>query len=160
MGEGRIVEAVPLTGPGKFLKIAVVPLGNGTFEFNVTNPLKEQGQHVMLQPTSTAAWTVTPSEWNANLEAGKSATLRAEIKPSAAGGAMVDPIPFDLVTDIGGRQTYYAYVDAGQVTVVDDMNAASAGPFGAADKEAGAPPLSLLVIALAVGLVLHRSRAR
>ena len=152
MGEGRLVESIPLTGPAKYLNVSIAPLGNGTFEFSVTNPLKEQGQHAMLSAASTMGWSVTPADWNSNLEAGQSATLRAEIKPNTADGSMVEPVRFDILTDIGGRQTYYAYVDAGQVTLVEDPAAASAGPFGETAKEAPAVPVSLALVALALAI--------
>lgn len=153
LGEGRIVESVPLTGPGKFLNVSLTPLPDGTFEFTITNPLKEQGQHVLLYPDAAAAWSVTPADWNSNLEAGKTATLRATLAPSAAQGATVEPLRLDLVTDIGGRQSYYAYVDAGQVAVVDDPAVAQAGASAEPAKEAPAVPLAglLAVLALAAG---------
>lgn len=159
LGEGRIVESVPLTGPGKFIKVSIADLGDGTFEFTVTNPLKEQGQHVMFQSASTSGWTVGPADWNSNLEAGKSVTLRAEIKPITADGSLVEPVRLDLLTDIGGRQSFYAFIDAGQVTLVEDPAAASPGTFGEA-KEANAPPLALLLVALAVALVLRSGQGR
>lgn len=157
MGEGRLVEAIPLTGPGKFLNVSVVPLGNGSFEFTIANPLKEQGQHAMLSAASLPGWTLTPAEWNSNLEAGQSATLLAEIKPNTADGSLVDPVRFDILSDIGGRLTYHAYVDAGQVAVVDDAAAASPGTFGEPAKEAPALPAASVLAALALALAV-RSR--
>ncbi len=160
LGEGRIVDAVPLTGPGKFLNVSVASLGEGAFEFTITNPLKEQGQHAMLNPASAAAWSVTPSEWNANLEAGKATTLRVVLSPSAADGSMVEPLRLDILTDIGGRQSYFAFIDAGQVTLVEDAAAAKAGTFGEAAKEAPAISLAPLAIALALAVRLRSKTAR
>ena len=160
MGEGRLVEAIPLTGPGKFLNVSLLPMGNGAFEFTITNPLKEQGQHAMLAPVSTSAWTVTPVDWNSNLEAGKSAVLRAELKPNTADGSLVEPVRFDILSDIGGRQTYYAYIDAGQVALVEDASAASAGAFGEAAKEAPSPSIALLVVAFAMAFGLRSASRR
>lgn len=159
MGEGRLVESIPLTGPGKFLDIAVVPLGNGVFEFNVTNPLKEQGQHAMLRLPSTSIWKVTPSEWNANLEAGKSATLRVEVSPNVANGSLVDPMRFDLLSDIGGRHTFHSFIDAGEVTLSQDAARAQAAPFGEEAQESPSISLAALVVAFAVALG-SRSAAR
>lgn len=160
MGEGRLVEAVPLTGPGKFLNVTVLPMGNGAFEFTVTNPLKEQGQHAMLNAAPLNGWTVTPSDWNSNLEAGKSAILRAEIKPNTADGSMVEPVRFDLLSDIGGRQSYYAYVDTGQVTLVEDPAAARTGTFGESAREAPGFSVGPLVVALALAFAARSVAGR
>ncbi|MFA5943435.1 MAG: hypothetical protein WC876_03100 [Candidatus Thermoplasmatota archaeon] len=160
LGEGRIVESVPLTGPGRFLNVSVETLPDGAFEFTIANPLKEQGQHAMLGPSETAAWSVTPSEWNANLEAGKSATLRVVLSPNAADGSLVEPLRLDLLTDIGGRQSYFAFIDGGQVTLVDNAATAQAGTLGKADQEAPAISFAPLVAALAVAFGLRSATGR
>lgn len=160
LGEGRIVDAVPLTGPGKFLNVSIATLPDGAFEFTVTNPLQEQGQHVMLGPLTTTAWSVTPSDWNANVEAGKTTTFRATIAPTSADGSQVEPLGLDLLTDIGGRQTYFAFIDAGQVTLTEDESAAHSGAFGEAEQEAPALPVLALVGALALALGLRSAGGR
>lgn len=152
MGEGRLVEAVPLTGPGKFLDVAVVPLGNGTFDLTVTNPLAEQGQHAILRVPAVPGWTLTPSEWNANLDAGQSATLRIAMAPTTANGSMVAPAAFDILSDIGGRDTYYAFIDAQQVALTDDAALAQPATFGEPAQES--PSLSLAALALALVVAL------
>lgn len=159
LGEGRIVEAVPLTGPGKFLNVSIANVGEGVFEFTVTNPLKEQGQHAMFHVGSSEGWSVKPADWNSNLEAGKSATLRLEAAPSA-NGSVVEPLRVDLLTDIGGRQSYFAYVDAGSITLTPDAAAAKAGTFGEAQQEAPALSLAPLVLALAVALAFRSRTGR
>lgn len=160
MGEGRLVESVPLTGPGKFLAVSVAALGNGTFELNVTNPLREQGQHAMLRLPATPGWSVTPSEWNANLDAGRSAVLRVQAVPAtAADGSIVDPMRFDLLSDIGGRHTFHAFVDGGEVALGQDEAAAQPAAFGEAAEES--PGLSLFAMAAALAVAwASRSAAR
>ncbi|MHB1260261.1 MAG: hypothetical protein ACYC2H_00955 [Thermoplasmatota archaeon] len=160
LGEGRIVDSIPLTGPGKFLNVSITTMPDGAFEFTITNPLQEQGQHVMLGPASTAAWSVTPNDWNSNLEPGKSATLRAMISPTAANGSLVEPLRLDLLTDIGGRQTYFAFVDAGQITLTEDPAAAHAGTFGEADQEAPAMSFAALAIVLALAVAFRSVAGR
>ena len=159
MGEGRLVETIPLTGPAKFIDVSIQSLGNGTFDLTVTNPLQEQGQHVLFHPTVAAGWTVAPAEWNSNLEAGQTVTLRADVRPTTADGSMVEPVRFDLLTDIGGRQTFQAYVEAGEILVTDDAAAAQAAAYGEVPKEAPAAPVSVLLIAFALAIGL-RPKAR
>lgn len=159
MGEGRLVETIPLTGPAKFIDVSIQSLGNGTFDLTITNPLQEQGQHVLFHPAAVAGWTISPTEWNSNLEAGQSVTLRADVRPTTADGSMVEPVRFDLLTDIGGRQTFQAYVEAGEILVTDDAAEARAGAYGEVPKEAPAASVSVLLIAFALAIGL-RPKAR
>jgi hypothetical protein len=160
LGEGRVVESVPLTGPGRFLAVEVVPLGAGAFEFTVTNPLQEQGQHVLLSPREAPGWSVSPAEWNANLEAGKTAVLRAELRPEAEPGAIVEPMRLDLITDIGGRLSYFAFLEGGEVVLVQDAAEAKAAPFGEAAEEAPGFAFAPLAVALALALGMRSASRR
>jgi hypothetical protein len=160
LGEGRIVDAVPLTGPGKFLNVTVVPLGDGAFDLHITNPLKEQGQHVMLGPTSAAGWSVSPGEWSASLEAGQATVLHVELMPTVADGSLVEPMRLDVLSDIGGRQSYFAFIDAGEVALVQDAAAAQAAPFGEAEQESPGLAFAPLAVALAMALGLRGSTTR
>lgn len=159
VGEGRLVDEVKLTGPGKYLDVTVLPQGNGVFEFKIQNPLKEQGQHVLLrQPSSNSSWGVDASTYAASLDGGASTSFTVTLTPPASG--LVEPIPLDFYTDIGGRQTYYAFLDAQGVAVVRDSAAASASTLDGAAKDAAGPGALTLVGALAIGLLSVGSRRR
>lgn len=151
LGEGRIVDEVKLTGPAKYLNMTVTPQGGGIFEIKVHNPLKEQGQHVLLrQPPAEAAWRVEASTWAANLEGGAATSFIVTLSPPTSG--LVEPFPLEFYTDIGGRQTYYAFLDAQGVGVVNDPVAARASTLDEAAKDApglgGLPLLACLAVAL------------
>ncbi|MEK6975737.1 MAG: hypothetical protein AABY18_05285 [Candidatus Thermoplasmatota archaeon] len=158
LGEGRLVESVPLTGPAKFLDVSVAPQDAGVFEFTIKNPLAEQGQHVMLQSAPANGWTVTAIGGGASLEGGASAKLRVEVRNDAPAGTRVEPIRLDLVTDIGGLQSYYAFLDGTGVAVVSDSSLAQAATVGDAGMKApGASFLAMAaVLALAVASRLGR----
>ena len=159
MGEGRIVDEVKLTGPGKYLNVTVVPKGDGVFEFKVQNPLKEQGQHVFFrQPAANASWKAETSIPGANLEGGASREFKVTLTPPASG--VVEPFPLEFYTDIGGRQTYYAYLDAGEVAVVSDP--ATAQTATVSDAAKGTPGFGILPLlaALAIGILAMRRHGR
>jgi hypothetical protein len=162
LGEGRIVDAVPLTGPAKFLTTIILDRSNGTFDFVVENPLQEQGQHVMLRASSPSAWTVTPEDPGASLDGGDTATLTATFTPASSDGSVVEPLLLDILTDIGGRQTYYVFIDAdGQVSLTDNEDAARPAPFGQAPaKDTTGFALAPLVAALAVAVAVRTTGGR
>ena len=156
VGAGRIVDEVKLTGPGKFLNVTVVAQGAGVFEFKIKNPLKEQGQHVLVrQPAENASWLMEVAG-HANLDGGASTTLNVTLMPPATG--VVQPFPIEIYTDIGGRQTYYAYLKAGEVTLVNDSATAQAATLGDAAKDAPGFGVLVLLTALAIGLLADGRR--
>lgn len=156
LGEGRIVDAVELTGPAKFMDIAVTPKGQGVFEFAVTNPLAQQGQHVHFrEPTEPGAWTIEASSSGFELEGGAAATLTVKFNATTTPG-VVEPLAFDLYSDIGGRHRYYAYLDQGEVRLVDDPALATTATIEAATESPGTGLLGLLVT-IVVALAARRT---
>lgn len=135
LGEGRIVDEVPLTGPAKFLNVTLDRRENGAYDILVANPLREQGQHVLLRPMPASGWDVNTTTWGANLDGGASSTFTVAFLPKASAGTVLEPLRVELFSDIGGRQTFYAYLDAEEVALVSDASLARAATVGAQDKE-------------------------
>lgn len=157
LGEGRIVDEVPLTGPAKFLDVTATPVGAGAFEVVVKNPLKEQGQHVLLREPVAAEWTIATSTWAASLEGEASATFAITLTPPANG--TVQPLPLDFYTDIGGRQTHYAYLDAGEVKLTSDPAAARPTTIAEPAQDASGLGAAALLAALSfVAVAVLRRR--
>lgn len=73
---------------------------------------------------------------------------------------VVEPFPLEVYTDIGGQQSYFAFLDAQGVAMVSDSAAASASTLDGAAKDASGLGILALVGALAVGLVSVGSRRR
>lgn len=153
LGEGRIVESVALPGPEKYLDVTVTPKGNGTFEFAITNPLKEQGQHVHLREAQSESWTITSSPGAAEIEGGGATTFLVNVQQKITNG-VIEPILLDFYTDIGGRQQYYAYLDGGDVALTSDSAMAAAASLEPA-KESPGVGLALMLLGLA-GIALRR----
>ena len=158
LGEGRIVDEVPLTGPAKFLNVTLERRENGAYDMQVANPLREQGQHVLLRPVPTAGWEVNTTTWGANLDGGASSTFTVAFLPNARSGSMVDPLRVDLFSDIGGRQTFYAYLDAEDVALVSDASLARAATVGAQEKETPGPALVWMVALIGLAAVAMAKR--
>ena len=158
MGEGRIVEQVELTGPAKFIDVTVTPLGNGVFNFTVKNPLKEQGQHVHMREPTLGSWALNSPLPSVNLEGGASASFQVAMNASSTPG-VVEPLVLDLYTDIGGRHQYYAYLDQGEVKLVDDQALATAATIEPA-KEAPGTGLVATVMLLGVALAAIRRKSK
>lgn len=156
IGEGRIVDEVPLTGPGKFLNVTLVSNGTGAYDIIVANPLKEQGQHVFVRPETRSGWSVGSDTWMAEIKGGSSATfpLRLESTP----GAGADPTPFaiDLVSDIGGRSTLYAVIDGSNVVLVTDIGLADAVTIPAVAVETPGPFMGAVIGVLALVALTRR----
>ena len=157
LGEGRIVDEVQLTGPAKYLDVSISPQGAGVFNITVKNPLKEQGQHVLLRGLPDLAWRMDASAAAANLEGGASAAFQVILAPTVTSG-IVEPLPVEIYTDIGGRQTYYAYLAEGEVLLVSDPAVAITATLDEASKDA--PGLGLLAALACVAVALHTIRAR
>ncbi len=156
IGEGRIVETVPLTGPAKFLDIAIDRQPDNAYLFTVTNPLAQQGQHFMFRANATPGWTVTGTPNAESLEGGSMAEFVLQFDPADEG--IIAPYPFDLMTDIGGLQTYYAYVGAGgDVLVTNDASAAATFTVDAPDVEA--PGVGLVAVGMVALALAARKRS-
>lgn len=158
LGEGRLVDEVHLTGPGKFLNVTLARKDGRTFEVTVTNPLKEQGQHVSLQADPAAGWALNATSWGANLDAGASTTFDVTLEPPRSGGSEVRPLRVDLVSDIGGRRSYFAFLDNDQVQLVDDASLARTATL--LDDAKGTPGLPLAAVLGAVVMALLISQRR
>ena len=156
MGEGRVAEQVPLTGSAKFLDVKVTPAAPGVFDLVVTNPMSEQGQHVFVGDAS-GAWTVQTGAAMAELAGGASATFTLSLTPPASG--VIEPLPLELTSDVGGRQLWYAYVADGEVRLVDDPAQAQPASIEAPAKQSPGAALPLFGV-LAVGALLARRRDR
>lgn len=157
IGEGRIVDAIPLTGPEKFLALTVTPAGSGKFVLAVTNPLKEQGQHVSIRGKPTAGWDLAAKDWGGSLDAEATTELEVTIAPRAS-SKTIEPLRVDVLTDIGGRQTLYAYLEGDNVQLVDDPTLAKASVNTKNGGQVPAPGLALVLVALAA-LAAARRRA-
>lgn len=116
MGEGRVVDTVPLTGAAKFLEVAVAG-SDGTYTFTVNNTLASQGQHFMLQVPSMGNWTINGRPNPESLEGGASSSFTLDLTP---GNGVVAPLRLDFTTDIGGRQSWFAYANAEGVQLTQD----------------------------------------
>lgn len=156
LGEGRVVEEIPLTGPAKFLGVAIEPTDRGTFEIAVTNPLKEQGQHVALRATPTPEWNLTTTTWGGNLEGGTGMSLDLALRPDTPPGAPVPPLELALLTDIGGRTTFYAYLTEAGVALAQDASVARAGVMPGDTRDAPGLALGAIVLAAVVAAATRR----
>ena len=157
IGEGRIVDEVPLTGPAKYLELAVEPKGSDTFTLTVTNPLAEQGQHVMLDASPTPGWELVTASAPHSLDGGKSATFDVQLVPKGEPGTTLDPYAFGIVTDIGGHRALFAALGATGVTLVEDPALATASTI--AGPARGVPlPAWTAVLGLAGLALLARRR--
>ncbi len=149
MGEGRIVESVPLTGAQKFLDVQVSD-EDGAFTFSVTNALASQGQHFMVA-AEAAGWTIDGLPAAQSLEGGADTAFTLRFAHATEG--IVEPLRVDLQTDIGGLQSWYAFADEAGIQVVDDAALATSHAIEAPKTTPG--PSLLLV---AAGLLLARRR--
>lgn len=150
MGEGRIVESVPLTGGAKFLDVTVTNAGD-SFAFSVNNTLATQGQHFMVSVGNESAWTVegNPSVQTLEGGAGMQFTIDLEYQEDVP----VAPLQIDLMSDVGALQSWYAYVDEGVIKITSDASQAS---LYVPLLEEEAPSLPLLLPLVAVLLLASR----
>jgi hypothetical protein len=158
MGEGRIVTEVPLTGAAKFLNVSIVAKDEATFTVTVTNPLKEQGQHVILDASPSAPWDFSASSAVAMLDGGASTTFDLTIRANATSGMRADAFPIDIISDIGGRQTLYAFLGDEGVALTPDASGVRPASTPEGVLETPGPVLPLLFAAL-VFAVFARRRA-
>lgn len=158
LGEGRVVDEVPLVGPAKYIDLTIEPKGNNTFTLTVTNPLKEQGQHVMLDAGDTSGWTLTTASPPHSLEGGQSATLDIQLRPTAEPGTTLPPYQFNLVTDIGGLRSLYASFTPAGVELVEDPALAAAATVDAPARDVPLPGWTPLVGVTLAAVVLAARR--
>lgn len=152
LGEGRLLETVPLTGAAKFLDVTVAKDGN-IFAFNVNNTLAAQGQHFLVRTPAESNWTVGGKPAAESIEGGAGFAFNLDL---SHGEGMIEPLQIDLITDIGGRQSWYAYADDLGIHMVNDQSMASVYNAGAQDNEA--PGLPLFVVLGTLVAVIARKR--
>lgn len=155
LGEGRIVDAVPLTGPQKFLDVALAPGGDGAFTFTVQNPLPAQGQHFMFQADDRPDWNLDGAPAAVSLNGSDELAFTLRLAPG--GNETIEPLPVHLLTDIGGKRTYYAYLADDGVALTEDPALAVAAVGPADTQDAPAVPVLVSLVALAL---LARRRTR
>ena len=156
IGEGRVVDAVPLTGPEKFIELELTPLGEGKFGVRVTNPLEEQGQHVILTADPAAGWDMNTTSWGGNLDGKASTEWEMTLIPRASASS-VAPLRVDILTDIGGHRTLYAFMGETGVEIVDDPALAATATMDDGSKDTPTIPVALLLTAL-LAIALARRR--
>lgn len=157
MGEGRIVDEVPLTGAEKFLNVTIEPKGNDTFAITVTNVLEEQGQHVFLRADPGSPWTLATETWGHNLEGAASGTFEVNVKPKAREGSEITPLALDFVSDIGGHRTLYAFLGGNGVEIVEQAEAATPRAIESEGRSVGAAQVVGILAAATVALWLRRT---
>lgn len=153
MGEGRIVETVPLTGAAKFLDTTVVQSEN-QFTFHVNNTLAEQGQHFTVHIHNNSAWALNGNPSVESIEGGQGTTFNLQLAPANDGS--IAPLQIDLRTDIGGLQSWYAYTN-GEVIKMTNV-AAEAQTYEAGDQQQDTPALGIPLLVCAIGLIGFRAR--
>ncbi len=156
IGEGRIVDAVPLTGAAKFLNVTILPEGDGWFNFTIKNPLAAQGQHFMVDALAGPGWTVAGAPNAMSLDGAGEVSFSMRFTPHRD-ATVIEPMRFNLLTDVGGLQPYYAFVGAaGDVLVTND--AAAATPASIEEPEVETPGLGLVSIGLVALALAARKR--
>lgn len=136
VGQGRIVDEVPLQGASGYLDLAFEAKGEGRFTLTVTNPLAEQGQHVMLDAANVPGWTLVTDSPPLSLDGGKTGTFDIQL---VADGAGVAPFRLDVLTDIGGLRSVYASLTPDGVALVEDPALASNGVVAEAPLDVPVP---------------------
>ncbi len=153
LGEGRIVDEVVLTGAAKFLDVSVAG-ADGLFTFTVNNPLAAQGQHLMVDVLAPANWTIGGQPNAQSLAGGGDTAFVLDVKHAKTG--TVAPVRVDLLTDIGGLQSWFIYLDATGLHVVNDEALATPYTFEAPAQES--PGLPLLAVMGVLALLAGRRR--
>lgn len=154
-GEGRLVEEVPLTGPAKFLDITFAAAEPGMFEFNITNPLAEQGQHVAFAFGNSSGWMLGDAPNALSLDGGAATSVPLTLTLDEA-AAVIEPLRFDVFSDIGGLQSFYAFMGPNGVQLVDEAAMAEATSFENAEQ--ATPGVTGLALLGAIGIALTRRR--
>jgi len=142
MGEGRMTETIPLTGAAKWMDVTVTPSGDGAFDLAVVNPLSAQGQHIELHYPDDSGWSLTGSLAPLILDGAGAGMFSLQLAPNAEGA--IEPLRIDLVSDIGGLQTFYAYMGTDGVALTDDASMAASVPAAEAKDTPGFPVVGLL----------------
>lgn len=152
MGEGRLVESIPLTGSAKFLDVAMTPSGD-SFTFSVNNTLATQGQHFLVSLGNESAWDVGGKPNVQTLDGGAGITFTLDLQ--FQGNATISPLQIDLMSDVGALQSWFAYVDGGTVKMTP--NAAEATQYvQLVEEEAPAAGLMFVLIGLAAIVIARR----
>lgn len=158
LGEGRIVDEVPLSGAAKYFDLVIEPKPNNTYTLTVTNVLETQGQHVVLDADPAPGWEIVTADAPHSLDGQKSGTYDIQLFAKGEPGTTLAPYSFDLLSDIGGRRTLHAYLDeAGQVHLTEDATLAKAATVATAPR--GVPGFGVVVL-LAVGVACAAVRGR
>lgn len=156
MGEGRIVDAVHLTGAAKFLEVEIAG-DAGTYAFTATNPLANQGQHFLVQIPDLGNWSLDGRPNAESLDGGQATNFTMTVTPNPEG--LIEPLRIDLATDIGGLQSWYAYVAETGVELTQNQELATATLLDAPIQEESPGVSGVLLFGLIGGLaVLLRRR--
>ena len=154
MGEGRIVERVALTGAAKFLNVSMARHGEGLFQFTITNALAQQGQHFMFHAAPTSGWTLEGKPAPVSIDGGESMTF--QLRLHADRNHSIEPLRLELMTDIGGMQSYFAFVGEAGVEIVDD--AALAVPAGVEEPAVATPAWTPALLGVSLAMAALRRR--
>lgn len=158
---GRPNETLALQGPVGYVDLAV-ELDGWNVTVTAANPFEDQGQHVVVRTVPTPGWDVSArgdGRLVASLDGGQQAVFELTARPAPDA---TEPLPLEIVTDVGGRERLYLGVDGGaDLTVGPDASALSVDPPAPAAGEATpGPGLWAAVAALAAALLLARRRRR
>lgn len=121
--------------------------GNNTFILTVTNVLKAQGQHVMLDADDSSGWTLSTASPPHSLDGGKTATFDVQIHAAGEPGATLPPYEFNIITDIGGLRSLYASMTPGGVELVQDPTLATAASIDTPPRDTPLPLWAPIVAA-------------
>jgi hypothetical protein len=107
-GKGALAESVQLVGPEQYVKVALQPLPDGSFNVTLRSALTKGGQHVFVQPGATEGWTYRlDGATSAPLAANGTLAFRLTATPANA----TAPLRLDLLTDVGGRAELFLGTD-------------------------------------------------
>lgn len=103
----RVTDAIELNGTGSY--VDVVPSAAGSNVTLAVENLLENGQHVSIHPGQAPMWNVSGSGPMAtSLDGGDTHTFRLTAQ---AGPNATQPLPIEVRTDLGGRETVYLGVN-------------------------------------------------
>lgn len=147
-----------LSGPTAFIKVTATTLRTGRVSFAIENLFKEESQLVSLRKPAAPTWTFdVAGEGTAQIPGGKASSIQLALTPKPDAQGFVQPAPFDITSDLGGRVGFVAVLVNAQPTVVrEGEGVAAAKSVGPAADAPGLDLGLLLVGLLGVALALRR----